>query len=742
MLCVSTAQYNVLRNGKEVGPIIPSRGLRQGDPLSSYLFILCAEGLSSLIRVNEKAGLIHGVKVARSAPMVSHLFFADDSFLFFRANQQEAVLMRNILASYSRASGQKVNFNKSSISFSANVLADVASQVCGVLAVNVTSDHGAYLGLPSCIGRNKRAVFQSIRDKVWQKLQVWNIRLLSRAGKEVLLKTVAQAMPNYVMNVYLLPLDLCKELKIMMNSFWWGGKRNGGGGINWMKWERMCKPKDFGGLGFKQIHIFNVAMLGKQVWKLLTSPTSFVAKVLEARYFPRSSIFDANLGFNPSFIWRSIMAAKEVVIRGSRIQIGSGKQVLIGKDSWLPDLEDGFTTSELPKEIVMAPVCSLMVADERRWDFDVVTDLFNTRDRDLILKIPLSVRRDRDMWHWLADPGGVFSVRSCYKLMTYDANTSALSFWRRLWKLEVPSKVKNFLWRAATNVLPTYDNLLRRRVQVLPLYVVCNTCNESIIHILVDCGFAKACWIASPIGYIGHISSFMEWLGIIFNRCSKEECELTAMVCWRIWVQRNDKVWNSRCGRVYQTLNSAGYLLHQWQYWRKQILFDDAFGSSLRHGAVCWERPHDGWFKCNVDAAVFSSQSKISFGCVVRNFEGKFLAAKCDCFAGSFGAREAEALGVREALSWLKCLHLPRVIIEVDCLQVFKALTENLSSPNGFGLIIEECRFLAQELGEVQFSFVRRSTNVAAHRVARVGGSLSGPSEWSAVPPCWLLNNL
>ena len=87
MLCVSTVRYNVIRNGKEVGPIIPSRGLRQGDPLSPYLFILCAEGLSSLIRRQENVGLIHGVKVARGAPMVSHLFFADDAFLFFRANQ-------------------------------------------------------------------------------------------------------------------------------------------------------------------------------------------------------------------------------------------------------------------------------------------------------------------------------------------------------------------------------------------------------------------------------------------------------------------------------------------------------------------------------------------------------------------------------------------------------------------------------------------------------------------------------
>ena len=194
--------------------------LRQGDLLSLHLFILCVEGLSSLIRRQEKAGLIHDVKVVRGAPMVSHLFFADDAFLFFRANQQEALVVKSILASYGRASGQPVNFNKSSISFSPNVGAGVVSQVCVELVVHVTSDHGTYLGLPSCIGRRKKAVFQSIRDKVWQKLQGWNMTMLSRAGKEILLKTVAQAMPNYTMNVYLLLLDLCKELEIIMNSFW------------------------------------------------------------------------------------------------------------------------------------------------------------------------------------------------------------------------------------------------------------------------------------------------------------------------------------------------------------------------------------------------------------------------------------------------------------------------------------------------------------------------------------------
>lgn len=106
--------------------------------------------------------------------------------------------------------------------------------------------------------------------------------MLSRAGKEILLKTVAFAMPNYAMSIYLLPKELCKELEVMMNSFWWRSNHSGGKGINWVKWEYLCKPKGCGGLGFKQLHFFNIAMLGKQLWKLLTCSDSLVAKILKS----------------------------------------------------------------------------------------------------------------------------------------------------------------------------------------------------------------------------------------------------------------------------------------------------------------------------------------------------------------------------------------------------------------------------------------------------------------------------
>ncbi|XP_024042043.1 uncharacterized protein LOC112099165 [Citrus clementina] len=312
MLCVSTVWYHVIRDGKEIGPIVPSRRLRQGDPLSLYLFILCAEGLCALIRKNERAGLLHGVKVARGAPVVSHLFFADDCFLFFKATNSEAHVIKRILEVYGQGSGQMVNFSKSSISFSSNVKEDVNEQLCHILEVNTTANHGTYLSLPSFIGRNKKEVFSYIRYRV-----------------------------------YLLPLDLCKELETMMNSFWWGSRREGRCGIRWMKWNLLCKPKTTGGFSFKNLHDFNVAMLGKQVWKLLTNPESLIGQIFKTRYFPRTSIVEVVLGHNPSFVWRSLLAAKHIIVRSSRIQVGSGQNTLIGSDPWLPDVDNGFISTSL-----------------------------------------------------------------------------------------------------------------------------------------------------------------------------------------------------------------------------------------------------------------------------------------------------------------------------------------------------------------------------------------------------------
>jgi hypothetical protein len=173
MLCVETVDYSVIVNGHRVGPIVPGRGLRQGDPLSPYLFIICAEGLTALIQKAEAKGELHGVKICRNAPIISHLF-ADDCFLFFRATTNEAEDIKNILATYEAASGQSIHLQKSEFYCSRNVHIDDCAANANTLGVGQVLGTGKYLGLPSMIGRSIKATFKFLKDRIWEKINTWS----------------------------------------------------------------------------------------------------------------------------------------------------------------------------------------------------------------------------------------------------------------------------------------------------------------------------------------------------------------------------------------------------------------------------------------------------------------------------------------------------------------------------------------------------------------------------------------
>lgn len=183
MMCVSTVSYEFCLNGTTIGPIQPTRGLRTGDPLSSYLFLLCVEGLSSDLHQAAVEGFIHGSQVCHMAPTVTHLFFTDDSFLFFRANLLEAATIKSLLNNYELLSSQCMNFQKSRIHFSTNVKQNNRSEISAMLGVTNDFQNSKYLGLPSLVGRSKKKVFVFIKDKVWKKVQAGRQRLYLKLGK-------------------------------------------------------------------------------------------------------------------------------------------------------------------------------------------------------------------------------------------------------------------------------------------------------------------------------------------------------------------------------------------------------------------------------------------------------------------------------------------------------------------------------------------------------------------------------
>ena len=312
MVCVKSVTYSVLVNGEPCGMIKPTRGIRQGDPLSPFLFLLCTEGLNGMIKQAERRGDIHGFSLCRRGPKLTHLLFADDSLLFCRATMEECGKVLEVLNKYEEASGQKVNKSKTTIFFSKATNVEAKRAIKEAWGVSEIMHYERYLGLPSFLGKGKKASFNYIKEKVWRKLQGWEGKLLSQAGREVLIKSVIQAIPTYTMGCFKIPIGLCNEIEGLIKKFWWG-QRGDRRRIHWVKWEDMTRSKTIGGMGFRELALHNDSFLAKQAWRLLHNTDSLFYKVFKARFFPNTTIMEATDSRMGSYAWRSILHGREVL---------------------------------------------------------------------------------------------------------------------------------------------------------------------------------------------------------------------------------------------------------------------------------------------------------------------------------------------------------------------------------------------------------------------------------------------
>uniref|UniRef100_A0A803PJA0 Reverse transcriptase domain-containing protein n=1 Tax=Cannabis sativa TaxID=3483 RepID=A0A803PJA0_CANSA len=212
MHCISSTSYSFLINGHVTGKLYPKRGIREGDPVSPYFFLVCSEAFSRLFQFHEQQGMLTGLGVNRQAPKVSHLLFADDSLLFCHTDARSLAAIKHTLDLYSRASGQLINYDKSVMSFSPNTSTTDQNAFNLLLGMPIQSCHEQYLGLPSYTDHNKSEAFNEIKSRIWKLLTVWQEKLFSIGGKEILLKDVVQSIPTYAMSCFKLPSSFCSSI--------------------------------------------------------------------------------------------------------------------------------------------------------------------------------------------------------------------------------------------------------------------------------------------------------------------------------------------------------------------------------------------------------------------------------------------------------------------------------------------------------------------------------------------------
>ncbi|XP_010480735.1 PREDICTED: uncharacterized protein LOC104759525 [Camelina sativa] len=225
-----------------------------------------------------KARKLQSIKISNRSPEVNHLLSADDSLFFTLANVKFAKKIKEILSLYEKVLGQAGNLVKSSITFGKKVKVENKTKVRHILNIHNEGEGGKYLGIPEQFGRKKSTMFQYIIEKVKEKTQGWNKKFLSSGGKKVLLKSVALAIPIYSMNVFKFPKENFQDINSCLAKFWWNSSESNNS-MHWLAWERLGTPKRSGGLGFRDLELFNDALLGKQSWRLMQQAHSLMVKL-------------------------------------------------------------------------------------------------------------------------------------------------------------------------------------------------------------------------------------------------------------------------------------------------------------------------------------------------------------------------------------------------------------------------------------------------------------------------------
>ena len=255
---------------------------------------------------------------------------------------------------------------KSTIFFSPCTPVETRVEVCTTLNIMAEAITDKYLGLPPIVGVDRSDCFQHLIDRVLSRIRGWKEKLLSYGGREVLLKSIIQAIPSYAMSVFKLPKQICSAITSAMSKYWWGDddlKKH----MHWFAWWKICVPKERGGMGFRDLHCFNLALLAKQCWRLLCEPDSLCATVLRAKYFPEGDLLNCSLKKGSSYTWQSLWYGIQTFKRGNIWRVGDGSQINIWEDTWIPSSPTRKVMTPRAN-IVITKVSELIDADNRVWD--------------------------------------------------------------------------------------------------------------------------------------------------------------------------------------------------------------------------------------------------------------------------------------------------------------------------------------------------------------------------------------
>ncbi|KAL4626434.1 hypothetical protein ACB092_05G096200 [Castanea dentata] len=421
-------------------------------------------------------------------------------------------------------------------------------------------------------------------------------------------------------------------------------------------------------MGFKDLKAFNLALLAKQGWRILENPRSLVP------------FLQAKLGKQPSYVWRSILAMKEIIVMGSLWNVGKGQRVHICEDMWIPRPNSFSVISPCTPQAEEELVAKLIDVDKKIWDGAKVRSIFLRQEADVVLGIPISNRLPKDSFIWAWTSNGKFIVK--WKSSSFD-NSKMKAIWKMIWKLNCPNEFKHFMWRACKNILPTKNHLK-------------------------GCEFVKTVWSITKIKLPwlpDPMRDFLDLVWVVMESHSNIDWVSFAKTAWSLWNNRNSKVHGGQCRDEFKQ--------DHHNLMRVLLVVPQP-----------WAPPPQGWYKVNSDGAMFKEVGGCGIGVVIRNDRGQMMGS------------------MSKGWSCLWDLGLKQIILGSDSLTMVNSLREHNLIPNSIHKVVEGTIINLRCFDAWEVSHTRRSSNFAAHVLARHAKSVTKSLIWVEDTPPIIANQV
>lgn len=575
---LNSSKSAILLNGVPGNWINCKRGLRQGDPLSPYLFLLVAETLQAMIR--RRASDIRHPLVPDAGCVT--LQYADDTLIVLRGSLSDVQCLKEVLGLFSEATGLLINYHKSSL-VPLHLDQELIDQCVNVLGCRLESFPQNYLGLPLSASKLHSAVFRTYIDRTESFLSSWQASLLNTMGRVVLVNLVLDSQLVYAMSSISIPPTVIKEIDKRRRAFMWSGRAQTSSAKCLVAWENCCTTKELGGIGIREFGTHNICLLLKLIHRLHSFETSAWGS------WVRQHVNLANLkGDLAGQHWDMLRSLLPLYQALTTVNIKDGSATSFWNDVW--HLDEAFADSfpalyshcthkeESVREVMMSGLDRSLVprlSNQAVMELQLVTEVLQ--------RTTLTVGNDQRKSTFDCGNGKLDSS-SIYKLLKarqHHADPTSDFIWNNA----TPPRIQFFMWLAAKNRIQCRSNLCRKRIVDSPACEICGHQEESTDHIILHCSFARDFW--SKLGLtISDAFSIKEvhTLPRLQSIPTVQYSCFFALWCWQLWKRRNAFIFRNETLSVRQILQASCLDVNAWRprIPKKQRNVADAWGVFLQ----------------------------------------------------------------------------------------------------------------------------------------------------------------